>query len=139
VRRQQGVWPKRLIARQHHLDQQDITMRAGRDSQSQLKPLMTVHDAHCRRAGGGEGGSLTLALREPGVFRWGFDGWQCVREQSTTENPLGLHVLAIDTPRLYVGRWIDFTFRFERGGQWIGRDFRIDVISRKELAGRPQD
>jgi hypothetical protein len=50
-----------------------------------------------------------------------------------------LHVLAIDTLRLYVGRWIDFTFRFEKGGQWIGRDSRIDVIARKELAGRPQD
>jgi len=94
---------------------------------------------HARASELPEGSSLTLALREPGVFRWGFDGWQGVREQRTTENPLGLHVLAIDTLRLYVGRWIDFTFRFERGGQWIGRDFRIVVISRKELAGRPQD
>jgi hypothetical protein len=38
---------------------------------------------------------------------------------------LGLQMLAIDTLRLYVGRWIGFTFRCARGGQWIGRDFRI--------------
>jgi len=109
-----------------------VTAESGqrsRTSSGATTPALLSFRRRLAHAGVARAGSIPLGLR------WVAD----VREQSTTPNPLGLHVLAIDTPRLYVGRWLDFTFRFERGGQWIGRDFRIDVIPRKELAGRPQD
>jgi len=77
-----------------------------------------------------EGCVLLMALREAGVFRWGLDGWQDVREQSTSANPLGLHVVEVDTPGLRVGRWIDFTYRLERDEAWVGTDFRVSVIAR---------
>jgi hypothetical protein len=60
--------------------------------------------------------------------RWGLDGWQDVREQDTTVNSLGLHLLDIDTARLASGRCIDLTFR--HGATWIGRDVRIRVVPR---------
>jgi len=80
-----------------------------------------------------EGCSLTLALQDAAVIRWGLDGWQDVREQATSANPLGLHLLAIDAPRLRAGRSIDFTYR--KGAQWVGRDFRIQVVPRARAAG----
>jgi glucoamylase len=75
-----------------------------------------------------EDSRLTIALRAPGAVRYGFDGWQDVREQETTANPLGLHLVEIDTPRLRAGRLVDMTYR--HGSQWIGRDFRIRVTAR---------
>jgi glucoamylase len=78
--------------------------------------------------------SLTLALRDPGTFRWGLDGWQDVREQQTTAHPLGLHLLEVDTTRLAAGRRIDVTFR--RGASdWVGRDYRIAVTARDAPRG----
>jgi len=66
-------------------------------------------------------------------MRWGLDGWQEVREQDTAANPLGLHVLEIDTSRLRAGRYIDLTFR--SGANWIGTDFRILVSPRARQPG----
>jgi glucoamylase len=75
-----------------------------------------------------EGCALTIALRAPGAIRWGLDGWQDVRDQETQANPLGLHLLQIDTPRLRAGRTLDFTFR--NGTSWAGQDFHIRVTAR---------
>jgi hypothetical protein len=75
-----------------------------------------------------EGCALSLALREAASIRWGLDGWQDVREQETRPNPLGLHLLEIDTPRLRAGRTLDFTYR--HGPRWAGRDFHILVTPR---------
>ena len=66
-------------------------------------------------------------------MRWGVDGWQDVREQSTVVNPLGLHVLEIDAQRLRAGRHIDFTYR--SGSRWVGSDFRVQVVARTQLSG----
>jgi glucoamylase len=77
-----------------------------------------------------EGCALTLALREPGTFRWGLDGWQETHEQPTSPNSLGLHLLEIDSPRLRAGRHIDLTYR-SVNGDWVGRDFAIRVTSAK--------
>jgi glucoamylase len=99
------------------------------------RPPLT-HVLWCEQApvvGMPEGCALTLALQDAAVIRWGLDGWQDVREQSTSANPLGLHLLAIDAPRLRAGRSIDFTFR--KGAQWVGRDFRIQVVPRARPAG----
>jgi glucoamylase len=81
-----------------------------------------------------QGCALTLALREPGTFRWGLDGWQDVREQQTTAHPLGLHLLEIDSARLAAGRGIDVTFR-RAASDWVGRDFRIAVTARAAPRG----
>lgn len=75
--------------------------------------------------------ALTIALRGAGSVRYGFDGWQDIREQSTTASSLGLHVLDIDTQRLRAGQHLDFTYR--TGATWAGRDFRVLIVPR----GRP--
>ena len=73
-----------------------------------------------------EGCALTIALKEAGTVRWGFDGWQDAREQDTTANSLGVHVLDIDAPRLRARGWVDMTYR--SGAAWAGREFRITVV-----------
>jgi hypothetical protein len=75
-----------------------------------------------------EGCALTLLLREAGTVRWGVDGWQNVREQSTRANPLGLHLLALDAQRLPAGHCIDFTYR--TGAGWVDKDFHVQVVPR---------
>ena len=72
-----------------------------------------------------EGSTLIVCLREAGAVRFGLDGWQEVREEDTTANSLGPHVVEIDTSRLRAGRCIDLTYRAR--SSWIGRDFRVRV------------
>ena len=76
-----------------------------------------------------EGAMLTLAVAAPATFRWGFDGWSDPCERCTTAIGLGLHAVEIDTRQLKSGRSIDLTYRLEPSGEWIGRDFRISVVS----------
>ncbi len=78
-----------------------------------------------------EGSSLTLGLTSPGIFHFGFDGWQSVRDERTSASGLGLHVLGIDTSMLRAGQWLDLTFRLEGDADWAGRDYRISVTSRE--------
>ena len=80
-----------------------------------------------------EGCMLTIALQQAGAVRYGFDGWQEVCEQATSVNPLGLHVLDLDTRTLRAGRYIDLTFRAAE--QWVGTDFRIRVTARPQQSG----
>jgi glucoamylase len=75
-----------------------------------------------------EGAELTVALTEPGVFRWSIDGWQNIQESRTTANSLGLHTVQIDTRALRNGQCIDLTYRLEPSGEWAGEDFRIEVL-----------
>ncbi len=82
-----------------------------------------------------QGAALTLALLEPGTFRWGHDGWQGVREQQTSAHPLGLHLVEIDTTGLAAGQRVDVTFRHAASETWVGRDFRIDVTARPAASG----
>ena len=71
---------------------------------------------------------LTVALHSPGAVRYGFDGWQDIREDDTRPNSLGLHLVEIDTVRLRAGQQVDLTYRC--GSRWVGRDFRVAVVSR---------
>jgi glucoamylase len=90
----------------------------------------------CEQAPAGElpeGCALTIALREPGTVHWGLDGWQDVRDEQTTANSLGLHVVTIEAPRLHAGRRIDLTFK--RGAEWAGKDYSIRVVAAPRASG----
>jgi glucoamylase len=73
------------------------------------------------------GMSLVLALREPAVVRYGFDGWQQVADAPTSRNSLGVHVLTIDLSKLASGQRLDFTFRYMPGDRWVGQDYRVRI------------
>ena len=93
----------------------------------------------CPHAPAGElpaGAALTVALTEPGVVRWGFDGWRDIEERSTEANPLGLHLVEIDTRGLKAGQSLDLTYRHQSDGEWVGRDYRIAVRTAVPLTSR---
>ncbi len=71
------------------------------------------------------GCALTIALREAGAVRLGFDNWHGTHELPTTANSLGLHTVAIDGAQLHAGQVLDFTFR--SGAQWVGTDFHVRI------------
>lgn len=75
-----------------------------------------------------KGAALTLALTDPGVFRWSLDGWKNIRESRTSANPLGLHTVEIDTRSLESGGGIELTYRLEPSGEWAGSDYHIEVV-----------
>jgi glucoamylase len=75
------------------------------------------------------GASLVVALHQPGRVRFGFNGWQDIREQPTVANSLGLHVLGIDAADRAAGERIDFTYRYAKGDTWIGADYQVAVKS----------
>lgn len=74
-----------------------------------------------------EGTALTLALSEPGIFRWSDNAWQDIEERATEPSPLGLHLLKLDTRTLKTGQRIDLTYRRQSDGQWAGQDYRITI------------
>jgi glucoamylase len=112
-------------ALQRPFDRPEAVWQRYRGERPALKRVMWCE--HAPAAQLPEGCALTVALRAPGAVRFGVDGWQDVHEQETTANPLGLHLLEIDTVRMPAGSFIDLTFR--HGGTWSGRDFRIQVVT----------
>ncbi len=93
----------------------------------------------CPHAPAGElpvGAALTVALTEPGVLRWGLDGWRDIEERSTEANPLGLHLVEIDTRGLKAGQSIDLTYRRQSDGAWVGQDYRIAVRAAVPVGSR---
>ena len=74
------------------------------------------------------GANLTLALRRPGLFHWGINGWKNVQDQATGPAELGLHCIDINVAQLRAGETIDVTFRDQASGAWIGVDFAINVV-----------
>lgn len=112
-------------------DRPDAVWERYRGARPQLTRVMWTEKAAVAELP--EGCMLTIALRQAGAVRYGLDGWQEVREQVTSVNPLGLHVLDIDTRALRAGRYLDLTFR--AADQWVGADFRIRVTARPQQLG----
>ncbi len=76
------------------------------------------------------GANLTLALRRPGIFHWGINGWNNVQDRATAAAELGLHCVDLDVAHLQPGETIDLTFRDRASDAWIGVDFAIHVVTR---------
>lgn len=67
-----------------------------------------------------------VCLHEPALVHWGVDGWQDCADTRTRPLPeLGLHLAVLPTAGLHAGQSIDFTWRQQESGQWIGTDYRF--------------
>jgi glucoamylase len=75
------------------------------------------------------GARLAIALPRPGLVHWGVDGWQSPDDIATIDTGLGLHVADLDTRILKPGQHLDFTFMWKDTAEWIGRDYRLSVVS----------
>jgi glucoamylase len=77
------------------------------------------------------GRRLVVALPRRATVRWGTDGWQAIFETPAEATGLGFYVANLDTAKLCGGQRIDFTVRWSEG-DWIGTDYRIDVLAISE-------
>jgi glucoamylase len=84
---------------------------------------------HAPIGGVAAGTQLAIALPLPGTVHWGHDGWQTVEDTPTVDTGLGFHVAVLASTGLPAGSRIDFTWRREDGGEWLGRDFTVRVLA----------
>ncbi len=82
---------------------------------------------HAPIAGFPAGVRLAVALPLPAVVHWGRDGWRDVADEPTRDSGLGFHVAVLDVRRLEPGASIDFTWRWQQSGDWLGRDYALAV------------
>ncbi len=75
------------------------------------------------------GQTLLVALPGSGSVHWGIDGWQSIQDILLQDIGLGLHAVELDTKALRDGQRIDFTFHGVGAGEWLGRDYAIEVVS----------
>ena len=93
-----------------------------------VKSLRAIWAKHAPIGDMAAGTSLTIALDAPANVHYGFDGWHNVADAKTLPNPLGLHLVQIDTSRFEAGRTIDFTFWYVPSGQAAGSDYHIAIV-----------
>ena len=75
------------------------------------------------------GQTIYIATLEPCIVHWGTDGWHSIQNIATHETSLGLHIAQLETSTLLAGQRIDFTFRRMDTGDWLDRDYAIEVKS----------
>jgi len=80
---------------------------------------------------------LAIALPEPAIVHWSADGWTSTEDTATSDTGLGFYVAVLATTALPEGGRIDFTWRRQNGGEWVGRDYAIGVVSATGAAPAP--
>jgi glucoamylase len=83
---------------------------------------------HAPIGGVAAGTPLAIALPHPGIVHWGRDGWQTVADTPTADTGLGFHVAVLASAALPAGSRIDFTWREQDRGEWVGHDFAVSVL-----------
>jgi glucoamylase len=82
---------------------------------------------HAPIGGIARGVTLVIAVPHAALVHWGVDGWQKVADGETKDTGLGLHIVALDAAALADAHVVDFTFRWQATGDWVGNDFRVAV------------
>lgn len=77
----------------------------------------------------GVGSDALLCLREPALVHWGVDGWHDTTDIRTHPVPgLDVHVAVLPSASLRAGQRIDFTWRHQESGEWVGVDHRLELL-----------
>lgn len=74
------------------------------------------------------GTRLLVCLPEPARVRLGVNGWQNVRDVSTQDSGLGLHVAEVPVAGLSPGDTVEFRFVASASGQWAAPDYRVTIV-----------
>jgi glucoamylase len=70
---------------------------------------------------------LRVEVLAPATVHWSADGWKTVRDTSTRDTGLGVHVADLATAALRAGARVDFTFYWPGAGRWEGANFSVTV------------
>lgn len=75
------------------------------------------------------GRDLRIEADAPFLLHFGFDGWQAVQDRASAPAPFGLHAVRLAAAELAGRGALDFTFRWQAGARWEGRDERISLAA----------
>jgi len=75
------------------------------------------------------GKMLRLETPTPAVIHWSADDWKTVRDATTHDVGLGIHIADLSTKSLPEGKQIKFTFYWPDADHWEGKDFIVRVGS----------
>ncbi|AZO10710.1 MULTISPECIES: glucan 1,4-alpha-glucosidase [unclassified Mesorhizobium] len=73
---------------------------------------------------------LRVELSAPGVVHWSSDKWLTVRDDRTTQNAFGVHLVDLQTAGLPPGSTIVFTFFWPDSHRWENVDFTVGIDAR---------
>ena len=71
------------------------------------------------------GRALRIETLAPAVVHWSVDSWLTVRDTSTRDTTLGVHVADLQTLDLQIGDRIDLTFYWPEADRWEGTNFGV--------------
>ena len=74
-----------------------------------------------------KGMKLVIALPFRATVSWGMDGWRNTIQIGTGACGLGLYRVEIDSTGCAPGQKIDFTYKNEVTGEWVGADFSVQI------------
>jgi glucoamylase len=81
------------------------------------------------------GRALRVEVLAPATVRWSADGWKTVRDTTTRDTGLGMHVADLATATLPENTQVNFTF-YWRGGKWEGVNFSVTVKRDADVPGK---
>jgi glucoamylase len=73
------------------------------------------------------GKKLRIALLSPAKIVWSADNWRTVQETPTQDTKLGVHIADLPTSEMQTAAPVEFTFRWEPGGNWEGTNYMVRV------------
>ncbi|MBV9008027.1 MAG: glucan 1,4-alpha-glucosidase [Verrucomicrobia bacterium] len=71
--------------------------------------------------------NLRIEVLAPAMLHWSTDDWTTAHDSETRDTRLGVHVIDLARADLPATGSILFTFRWQEGERWEGRDFRISL------------
>jgi glucoamylase len=76
-----------------------------------------------------QGRMLRVVLDRPALVHWGSNGWQHAQDVPT--QPVGCLGYVADLPcaGLAAGESVEFTWRWNDSGQWLGQDHQLPVVA----------
>jgi len=91
-------------------------------------PRVAIWLEHAPTTRGVAGVDMLVCLRAPALVHWGSDGWGNPADVGTHPIGLGLHVARLPTAALHAGQSVDFTWRGQASGAWVGVDRRVVLL-----------
>jgi len=71
--------------------------------------------------------SLRMDMPAASIILYTRDGWKSQAEVATKDTGLGLHVAEISTQGMEPGGTVEFTWRSQADGAWLGRNFDVRI------------
>lgn len=80
------------------------------------------------------GKRLRVEVLAPAMVHWSVDSWRTFKDDLTTKNVFGMHVVELPTQTLAPGSQVAFTFYWPDAEKWEGTNFLVTIDRAKAVA-----